>query len=72
MCVFGIVGGLAVTASGTPARWMGWVLVVIGGCSACPLLFFALLAVAAWMLVTAIWLTVRRRPQGPRLPGLRW
>ena len=63
MCVFGIVGGLAVVASRTPARWMGWVLVVIGACCASPLLFFALLVIAAWMLVAGIWLTVRGLPQ---------
>jgi hypothetical protein len=27
MCVFGIVGGLAVVASRVLPRWMGWVLV---------------------------------------------
>lgn len=63
MCVFGVVGGLAVVASKVPARWMGWVLVVIGACSASPLLFFALLVVAAWMLVAGIWLAVRGLPQ---------
>jgi len=63
MCVFGVVGGLAVVVSGTPARWMGWVLMVIGACSASPLLFFALLAAAIWMLATGIWLTVRGLPQ---------
>jgi hypothetical protein len=59
MCVFGVVGGLAVVASRAPARWMGWVLVVIGACCASPLLFFALLVIAAWMLVAGIWLTLR-------------
>lgn len=63
MCVFGIVGGLAVVVSGTPARWTGWVLMVIGACSASPLLFFALLAVAIWMLAAGIWLTVQGLPQ---------
>ena len=63
MCVFGIVGGLAVVASGVLPRWMGWLLVVIGACCASPLLFFALLVTAAWMLVAGIWLTVRGLPQ---------
>lgn len=63
MCVFGIVGGLAVVASRAPARWMGWVLVVIGACSASPLLFFAILVAAAWMLAAGIWLTVQGLPQ---------
>jgi hypothetical protein len=63
MCVFGVVGGLAVVASRAPARWMGWVLVVIGACCASPLLFFALLVIAAWMLVAGIWLTLRGVPQ---------
>jgi hypothetical protein len=63
MCVFGIVGGLAVVASKVLPRWMGWVLVVIGACCASPLLFFALLVTAAWMLVAGIWLTVRGLPQ---------
>jgi hypothetical protein len=63
MCVFGIVGGLAVVVSRTPARWMGWVLMVIGACSASPLLFFAFLAAAAWILAAGIWLTVRGLPQ---------
>lgn len=63
MCVFGVVGGLAVAVSRTPARWTGWVLAVIGGCSASPLLFFALVAAAAWMLVMGIWLTARGLPQ---------
>jgi len=63
MCVFGIVGGLAVAASRVLPRWMGWVLVVIGACCASPLLFFALLVTAAWMLVAGIWLTVRGLPQ---------
>lgn len=63
MCVFGIVGGLAVVVSGIPARWMGWVLMVIGACCASPLLFFALLAAGIWMLATGIWLTVQGLPQ---------
>jgi hypothetical protein len=63
MCVFGIVGGLAVVASRVLPRWMGWVLVVIGACSASPLLFFALLVTAAWMLVAGIWLAVQGLPQ---------
>ena len=63
MCVFGIVGGLAVVASGVLPRWMGWLLVVIGACCASPLLFFALLVAAVWMLVAGIWLTVRGLPQ---------
>jgi hypothetical protein len=42
---------------------MGWVLMVIGACSASPLLFFALLAAAIWMLATGIWLTVQGLPQ---------
>lgn len=63
MCVFGIVGGLAVVVSGAPARWMGWVLVVIGACSASPLLFYALLVAAAWMLVTGIWLSTQALPK---------
>jgi hypothetical protein len=63
MCVFGIVGGLAVVASRVLPRWMGWVLVVIGACCASPLLFFALLVTAAWILVAGIWLTVRGLPQ---------
>ncbi|MGH3295928.1 MAG: hypothetical protein ACRDP7_29430 [Trebonia sp.] len=63
MCVFGVVGGLAVVASIAPARWMGWVLVVIGACCASPLLFFALLVLAAWMLVAGIWLALRGLPQ---------
>lgn len=63
MCVFGIVGGLAVVASRVLPRWMGWALVVIGACCASPLLFFALLVTAAWMLVAGIWLTVRGLPQ---------
>lgn len=63
MCVFGIVGGLAVAASRAPARWMGWVLVVIGACSASPLLFFALLATAVWVLVTGIWLAAQGLPK---------
>lgn len=63
MCVFGIVGGLAVVASKVLPRWMGWVLVVIGACCASPLLFFALLVTAAWMLVAGIWLAVRGLPQ---------
>lgn len=63
MCVFGIVGGLAVAASRLLPRWMGWVLVVIGACCASPLLFFALLVIAAWMLVAGIWLTVRGLPR---------
>lgn len=62
MCVFGIVGGLAVATSRAPARWMGWVLMVIGACCAGPLLFFALLAAAAWMLAAGIWLTLRAQP----------
>jgi hypothetical protein len=63
MCVFGIVGGLAVVASKVLPRWMGWVLVVIGACCASPLLFFALLVTAAWMLVAGIWLAVQGLPQ---------
>lgn len=63
MCVFGIVGGLAVVASRVLPHWMGWVLVVIGACCASPLLFFALLVTAVWMLVAGIWLTVRGLPQ---------
>jgi hypothetical protein len=63
MCVFGIVGGLAVVASRVLPRWMGWALVVIGACCASPLLFFALLVTAAWLLVAGIWLTVRGLPQ---------
>lgn len=63
MCVFGVVGGLAVVASKVLPRWMGWVLVVIGACCASPLLFFALLVTAAWMLVAGIWLTLRGLPQ---------
>lgn len=63
MCVFGIVGGLAVAASRVLPRWLGWVLVVIGACCASPLLFFALLVTAVWMLVAGIWLTVRGLPQ---------
>jgi hypothetical protein len=42
---------------------MGWVLVVIGACSASPLLFFALLVAAAWMLAAGTWLTVQGLPQ---------
>jgi hypothetical protein len=38
---------------------MGWVLMVIGACSASPLLFFAILVAAAWMLVAGIWLAVQ-------------
>jgi hypothetical protein len=63
MCVFGIVGGLAVVASRVLPRWMGWVLMVIGACSASPLLFFALLVTAVWVLVAGIWLTVQGLPQ---------
>jgi len=63
MCVFGVVGGLAVVASRVLPRWMGWLLVVIGACSASPLLFFALLVLAAWMLVAGILLSVRAQPQ---------
>jgi hypothetical protein len=63
MCVFGIVGGLAVVASRVLPRWMGWVLVVIGACCASPLLFFALLVAAAWMLVAGIWLAVQGLPR---------
>jgi hypothetical protein len=63
MCVFGVVGGLAVAVSGVPARWMGWVLVVIGCCSASPLLFFALVAAGLWVLVMGIWLTARGLPR---------
>jgi hypothetical protein len=63
MCVFGIVGGLAVVATKVLPRWLGWVLVVIGACCASPLLFFALLVAAAWMLVAGIWLAVQGLPQ---------
>jgi hypothetical protein len=63
MCVFGIVGGLAVATSRAPARWMGWLLMVIGACCASPLLFFAILVAAAWMLVAGIWLTLQAQPK---------
>jgi hypothetical protein len=63
MCVFGIVGGLAVVISRAPARWMGWLLMVIGACCASPLLFFAILVAAAWMLAAGIWLTVQAQPK---------
>jgi hypothetical protein len=63
MCVFGIVGGLAVVVSRAPARWMGWVLMVVGVCCATPLLFFAILATAVWMLATGVWLAVQGLPQ---------
>jgi hypothetical protein len=63
MCVFGIVGGLAVAISKAPARWMGWLLMVIGACCASPLLFFAILVAAAWMLVAGIWLTLQAQPK---------
>jgi hypothetical protein len=63
MCVFGIVGGLAVATSRAPARWMGWLLMVIGACCASPLLFFAILVPAAWMLVAGIRLTLQAQPK---------
>ena len=63
MCVFGIVGGLVVVISKAPARWMGWLLMVIGACCASPLLFFAILVAAAWMLVAGIALTLQAQPK---------
>jgi hypothetical protein len=65
--VFGIVGGLAVAVSKAPARWMGWVLFVVGiACAVPPISWFALLATFLWVLVAGIWLTIQRpAPSSP-------
>lgn len=62
--VFGVVGGLAVVLSRAPARWMGWVLFVIGSCAAVPpMAFLAVLATFFWVLVASIWLVLQRAPE---------
>lgn len=62
--VFGVVGGLAVVVSKTPARWMGWVLFVFGiGAAVPPVSWFALLGTFLWVLVAGIWLAVQGTPQ---------
>ena len=62
--VFGILTGLAVAVSRTPARWMGWVMFALGViCLVPPISWFAFLAMFLWTLVAGIWLTVKRPAQ---------
>lgn len=64
--VFGIVSGLVVAVSKAPARWMGWVLLVVGIAALVPpISWFAFLAMFLWSLVTGIWLAVRKPAQVP-------
>lgn len=59
--VFGVVTGLAVAVSGTPARWMGWVLFALGIiCAVPPIAWWAFLATFVWTLVAGIWLAVQK------------
>lgn len=59
--IFGIVAGLAVVISKTPARWMGWLLFGLGVvCAVPPLSWFLLLAMLLWSLVAGIWLGLQR------------
>ncbi len=61
---FGILTGLAVAVSGTPARWMGWVLFALGViCLVPPISWFAFLAMFLWSLIAGIWLTVKKPAQ---------
>ena len=62
--VFGVVTGLAVAVSKAPARWMGWVLFVLGVAAAVvpPLSFWAFLAMVLWALAAGIWLTAQNLP----------
>lgn len=62
--VFGILTGLAVAVTRSPARWMGWVLFGLGViCLVPPISWFAFLAMFLWSLVAGIWLTVKRPAQ---------
>ena len=62
--VFGILTGLAVAVSRTPARWMGWVLFALGViCLVPPISWFAFLAMFLWSLIAGVWLTVKRPSQ---------
>ena len=59
--VFGVVTGLAVAVSKTPARWMGWVLFALGVAAVVPpLSFWAFLAMVLWALAAGIWLTAQK------------
>jgi len=58
--VYGVVTGLAVAVSRTPARWMGWVMFAFGIlCAVPPISWFAFLAMFLWSLVAGIMLAVR-------------
>jgi hypothetical protein len=61
VAVFGIVAGMAVAVSKTPARWMGWVLFALGVAALVPpLAWWAFLATLLWALAAGIWLAVQK------------
>jgi len=71
-CVFGLASGLAILGGAGLPRWLGWVAVVAGVCSAIPPIgFFALLLFVLWSLVVSILLFVRSEPQAaaPAVPA---
>jgi hypothetical protein len=66
--VFGVVTGLAVAASGTPARWLGWALFALGVVAAVPpLWFWAFLFMFLWALIAGIWLAAQQTSR--TIPG---
>jgi hypothetical protein len=51
--------GIAVVKTGALPRWLGWVAIVAGVLAATPLFFISIFALALWILVASVLLSLR-------------